>query len=168
MLFLQHVTTTELTEIDSKREAVMATTKIDISGVKIVAEDKRTAQAQHHRADRLVWLCIDGEVGSSFTWSNVATPHPIICIVDWGALKARLRSTWGRIGYFLGLPRVALAIPVPHHGVTTIPDPHRRLSALLPLPNITGFQPHTNVIPVVTSSRGVQGVAGSTGDETAS
>ncbi|KIO21529.1 hypothetical protein M407DRAFT_80280, partial [Tulasnella calospora MUT 4182] len=51
------------------------------------------------------------------------------------------------------LPRVALALPVPHDGATSIPNFHGRLFTLLPLPIITGFPVHINAVLALVSSR---------------
>ncbi|KIO23551.1 hypothetical protein M407DRAFT_54911, partial [Tulasnella calospora MUT 4182] len=46
-----------------------------------------------------------------------------------------------------------LALPVPEHGATSVPDFHGRLFTLLPLPIITSFPLHINAVLALTSSR---------------
>ncbi|KIO21520.1 hypothetical protein M407DRAFT_80296, partial [Tulasnella calospora MUT 4182] len=50
-------------------------------------------------------------------------------------------------------PHVALALPIPPDGATSIPNFHGRLFTLLPLPIITNFPVHINAVLALTSSR---------------
>ncbi|KAG8972482.1 hypothetical protein FRC05_009835 [Tulasnella sp. 425] len=157
MLFLKHITTIELKEIDENGdEVLLATAKIenaDAIALKRSRNRGREEESSHYELTTTV------RVGSD----PVSTRHWIIA-----NFVEKYQTASGHMSRRLGrpqtevktdmstdklLPHVALALPVPEDGAATIPEFHGRLFTLLPLPIITGFPVHINAVLALTSSR---------------
>lgn len=174
MLFLKHITTIELKEIDGEgKETVLATAKIDNAEAVAFQRSRnrgREEENSHHKLTTTVQIGSSGAV-STRNWIIVhfvenyhtASNHMVRRL---GRPQAEVERDMAADKL---LPHVALAIPVPERGATVVPDFHGRLFTLLPLPIITGFPLHINAVLALTSSRqnlrNAQDVVGGTREE---
>ncbi|KAG8947704.1 hypothetical protein FRC04_010548 [Tulasnella sp. 424] len=157
MLFLKHITTIDLKEIDDTgNEVLLATAKIENADAIAVQRSRnrgREEESSHYTFTTTV------QVGSG----PASTRHWIIAnfVEKYQTASSHMARRLGRpqteveadMSTDKLLPHVALALPVPEDGAATTPEFHGRLFTLLPLPITTGFPLHINAVLALTSSR---------------
>lgn len=155
MLFLKNITEIRLLEIDANgEEAVLATAtkKADVASSRT---GERTKEDISHQP-----ITITLKIGSGLplerSWiiTNFVEKEETVS----GDLARRLKRPHDQdvraaMTKDKLLPHVALALPVPPEGATSVPGFRGRLFTLLRLPVITGFPVHINGVLALVSSR---------------
>ncbi|KAG9044331.1 hypothetical protein FS837_008337 [Tulasnella sp. UAMH 9824] len=174
MLFLKHITTIELKEIDSEgKETILATAKIDNAEAVALQRSRNRGREEENSYHKLTTTVQIGSSGAISTRSWIIVHFVENYHTAANHMVRRLGRPQAEVEKDMAadklLPHVALAIPVPENGATTVSDFHGRLFTLLPLPIITGFPLHINAVLALTSSRqnlrNAQDVVGGTREE---
>ncbi|KAG9014082.1 hypothetical protein FRB90_005630, partial [Tulasnella sp. 427] len=157
MLFLKHITTIELKEIDEEgMVTVLATAKIENADAVAVQRSRnrgREEEMTHYRLTTTVQLHSEPVSKREWIITHFVEKYQVASAHMTNRLGRNIDEVKADMSTDKLLPHVALALPIPEEGATSVPGFHGRLFTLLPLPIITGFPLHINAVLALTSSR---------------
>lgn len=158
MLFLKNITEIKLLEIDANGKETplaIATKKADAVASSQTGERTKQEDISHQLISITLKIGSGLPLKSSWIITNFVETEETAS----GDLARRLKRPHDRKDVLAAmtkdklLPHVALALPVPHEGATSIPEFRGRLFTLLRLPIITGFPVHINGVLALVPSR---------------
>lgn len=157
MLFLKNIRDIKIMEINKKdEEIVLATARVEnADAVASHRTGERTKEEHISHHPITITLQIGAAAPITRTWiiTQLVEKYDIVSRHMAKRLKRPQNDVEACMSTEKLLPRVALALPVPLDGTTTIQNFHGRLFTLLPLPIVTNFPVHINAVLALTSSR---------------